>query len=151
MHFPPLAELSEGSRAGAERRAAPAPSWCGNAPLDLPPAAASSGFILNLTSAGPFQCRCDGFISDTLCANLYPFYLGLYLSGHLLGFSSSLFWFGFKKRCCVFICWRVEPGCPRRLALIHTFQLFWFQYLKLDASTEISIAHWCFFMTLVKK
>lgn len=61
-------------------------------------------FILNLASAGLFRCRCDEFISDTSCANSYPFHLGLCLSGHLLGFSRSLFWFGFKKRCCVFIC-----------------------------------------------
>lgn len=121
-----------------------------NTPLDLPPAAASSGFILSLASAGLFQCRCDGLISDTLYANSYPFYLVLYLSGHLLGFSSSLFWFGFKKHCCVFICWWVELGCPHRLALIHTFQLFWFQYLNLDASAKISIAHWCFFVMPVK-
>lgn len=74
-----------------------------------------------------------------------PFHLGLYLSGHLLAFSSSLVWFGFMKRYCVFICRWVEQGCPHWLALIPTFQLFWFQYLKLDTSAKISGAHRCCF------
>lgn len=66
--------------------------------------ASHTEFILNLASAVLFQCRCDELISDTSCANSYPFHLGLYFSGHLLGFSRSLFRFGFKKRCCVLIC-----------------------------------------------
>lgn len=62
------------------------------------------GFILNLASPQLFQCRCDELISDTSCANSYPFHLGMYLSGHLLDFSRSLFRFGFKKSCCMFVC-----------------------------------------------
>lgn len=66
-------------------------------------------------------------------------------------FSSGLCWFGFKKRCRALICGETEPGCPRRLPLIRTFQLFWFQYPQLDASAGISIVLRCFFITPVKK
>lgn len=68
-----------------------------------------------------------------------------------LPFSSGLCWFGFKKRCRALICGETEPGCPRRLPLIRTFQLFWFQYPQLDASAGISIVLGCFFITTVKK